>query len=846
MVAFNPDIGDLPSAGMPDQTGASRGSIPDQSFEAMFKGIGSTIEGATKLADNTVQQFISHDTRTAYEAEMKPVTDSVPVEMKNGIASLESLQAALEQGKISDVYFYGQLTAMSKGLRAKYPGYEDYVDQSIQSITGVRPANAFRDAVLAEQASNEATLRNEENKWDTWEKQNEAVILQLFPDYFNDPSKYSRESIRQGVASKKSELAQIDQINSETTMLLNQGRLTDEQAKENATVGLNQTVNTFMTGTANAMGFNGSDAMKQIARMQTEGYTDEEYAGLMAQMNQVEGALRYQMSQYLNNPLDPSNPESSFAVILGNEGTAANTLIENAMAPFNAIKQMIVNKEFGLASYYTNLNANMQSKDFNSILNASPELRIANGLSQISPDLAQLFITEGGRQEGIFSQMVPELVARQAIGVDTFEEQVERIIKSTSDANSKSSGINTLIDTSLTSIVSGQLAPDQLANAVNGIYGYDDNRSTIFENVNPNDRNRLFTRMYSPEVTQAIVKSGDRKSLMTYYESALENINGIPEFRRAAGTIESMQNWSDKLQLSVNPSTGQIVLNASEMEKAMPEFGAGSAMTRQKIKTLQEGIDSLNNVFSTISPMLDGLEVDEAMKPSLYGEVLKQLNVDLEDGKKDGFFEWVGKTLSTINTSLNTIDPDKGLAAQMGPETFDFSNLPESPSDLDGTQPSPENLAEFLASSGADDPVAMAKASSPIGIARAYIGSKETDGEGAKVISAFIKKNAGIDINPQTTAWCAAFLDAVLGGKGTGQLNARSYLTWGNPVNDPKVGDVVVLRRPGGEAWQGHVGLFAGFDDNGDIRVLGGNQSDSVSVDSYNKDDLLAFRRATM
>lgn len=667
MVAFNPDIGDLPSAGMPDQTGASRGSIPDQSFEAMFKGIGSTIEGAAKLADNTVQQFISHDTRTAYEAEMKPVTDSVPVEIRNGVASLGSLQAALEQGKISDVYFYGQLTAMSKGLRAKYPGYEDYVDQAIQSITGVRPANAFRDAILAEQASNEATLRNEENKWDTWEKQNEAVILQLFPDYFNDPSKYSRESIRQGVASKKSELAKIDQINSETIMLLNEGRLTDEQAKENATVGLNQTVNTFMTGTANAMGFNGSDAMKQIARMQTEGYTDEEYAGLMAQMNQVEGALRYQMSQYLNNPQDPSNPESSFAVILGNEGTAANTLIENAMAPFNAIKQMIVNKEFGLASYYTNLNAQMQSKDFNSILNASPELRIANGLSQISPDLAQLFITESGRQEGIFSQMVPELVARQAIGVDTFEEQVERITNSTSDANSKSSGINSLIDTSLTSIVSGQLAPDQLANAVNGIYGYDDNRSTIFENVNPNDRNRLFTRMYSPEVTQAIVKSGDRKSLMTYYESALENINGIPEFRRAAGTIESMQNWSNKLQLSVNPSTGQIVLNASEMEKAIPEFGAGSAMTRQKIKTLQEGIDSLNNVFSTISPMLDGLEVDEAMKPSLYGEVLKQLNVDLEDGKKDGFFEWLGKTLN-----LSQLD-DKEIGEDGAEVGFNFN-----------------------------------------------------------------------------------------------------------------------------------------------------------------------------
>jgi len=40
------------------------------------------------------------------------------------------------------------------------------------------------------------------------------------------------------------------------------------------------------------------------------------------------------------------------------------------------------------------------------------------------------------------------------------------------------------------------------------------------------------------------------------------------------------------------------------------------------------------------------------------------------------------------------------------------------------------------------------------------------------------------------------------------------------------------------------VGFFQGYDDDGNIKVLGGNQSDSVSVQSYPSSRLLGFRRA--
>jgi hypothetical protein len=42
----------------------------------------------------------------------------------------------------------------------------------------------------------------------------------------------------------------------------------------------------------------------------------------------------------------------------------------------------------------------------------------------------------------------------------------------------------------------------------------------------------------------------------------------------------------------------------------------------------------------------------------------------------------------------------------------------------------------------------------------------------------------------------------------------------------------------------GHVGFFKGYDDQGNVLVLGGNQGDAVSISPYPRESLLGFRRA--
>lgn len=133
--------------------------------------------------------------------------------------------------------------------------------------------------------------------------------------------------------------------------------------------------------------------------------------------------------------------------------------------------------------------------------------------------------------------------------------------------------------------------------------------------------------------------------------------------------------------------------------------------------------------------------------------------------------------------------------------------------------------------------------------ARSLIGIKEIRGaqHTPEILEMFrIAGHSGV--KDDETPWCAAAANTALkiaGWKGTDKLNARSFLELGEKVEDPRIGDVVVLWRGTPNGWQGHVGFFAGFDPKGNIIVLGGNQNDEFNFTSYPLERLLEYRRPT-
>ena len=102
---------------------------------------------------------------------------------------------------------------------------------------------------------------------------------------------------------------------------------------------------------------------------------------------------------------------------------------------------------------------------------------------------------------------------------------------------------------------------------------------------------------------------------------------------------------------------------------------------------------------------------------------------------------------------------------------------------------------------------------------------------------------------PDETPWCSAFLNGVcwlLRLPRSKSAAARSWLAVGAAVelHTARVGwDIVVLTR-GSSPTAGHVGVFAGFDPVADtVELLGGNQSDTVTVARFPARSVLGVRR---
>lgn len=123
--------------------------------------------------------------------------------------------------------------------------------------------------------------------------------------------------------------------------------------------------------------------------------------------------------------------------------------------------------------------------------------------------------------------------------------------------------------------------------------------------------------------------------------------------------------------------------------------------------------------------------------------------------------------------------------------------------------------------------------------ANQYVGLHERSNRGT------LKEVTRVD--PARTPWCAAFVNGVLreaGFSGTRSNTARSFTKYKTGTTNPQQGDIVVLRRKGGSG--AHVGIFKGFvSRNGRnmVAVLGGNQSNRVSVAYYPTSKVITYRR---
>lgn len=124
--------------------------------------------------------------------------------------------------------------------------------------------------------------------------------------------------------------------------------------------------------------------------------------------------------------------------------------------------------------------------------------------------------------------------------------------------------------------------------------------------------------------------------------------------------------------------------------------------------------------------------------------------------------------------------------------------------------------------------------------ARRHLGLKEIPGaKHNPAILGWVKALGGWFVDDETP-WCGTFAGYCIHAAGLDVpkhwYRARAWLDWGKPT-PPRLGAIAVFGRQGG----GHVGFVVG-ESAGNLYVLGGNQSNAVTITPIAKSRLLGLR----
>jgi uncharacterized protein (TIGR02594 family) len=319
-------------------------------------------------------------------------------------------------------------------------------------------------------------------------------------------------------------------------------------------------------------------------------------------------------------------------------------------------------------------------------------------------------------------------------------------------------------------------------------------------------------------------------------DSTIKEFDGLLNEKVNNPLIAYPQEKADQFRDAVmtRAHTGAILEGVERVYSLPPDQGGGYQAAKAHLN------DSVNSLGATVK---DSAKIQRAGDAWLNAQE-KALQGDRDQVSK----EWSAARPQLSTLPAEALDDLEQRATTAGAWRV-ASDIKQRRAALDfSTQvsrlPRSEQL-KVLSTGVLPDPLRMG--GTPLEIAQQFKGLDERANRGT--IAAFIQKAGGQKLDPVSTAWCAAWLNAIMrasGRPGTDSNMAKSFLNYGAPTDQPTEGDIAVLPRGDPSGPYGHVGLVSKVYQRGGqtfVSVLGGNTGNKVAEAEYPIERVLGFRK---
>jgi len=665
----------------PDYTGVSRGyTSGKEAVAGLFKDVGELGLAAVSIAD---QNNLQNQKRMIEEGTASILNDfgfrtegndstGTPPELQDYSKQLGKVYKAYTAGVLKESNFQIRIDALSRKVRAQYPGYQAEIDGVISETLNRSTANDLRRTLIsewnAEQEGADADDKKYAQEISDWR---DKGLYAEFPDFETrqeSGNPYSKAEVRTRMGKRLSLDYAIKAEKDELELQDKKGNLLEKKTIEVAYREASRVADDIIKSGTNATDF--GPMLKKVLEKGATDWTDDDIAGITAQYAQLEAKAKTQILTVLQDrTYDKISKEDR------------DKIVSRALEPLGIVKEALLQKDVGLLNVFKTMANTQADRDIANYLglgkNASAKAEVARKLkvfeSVFGPEAKQWLYQNPDVQDATMSAINSLMLSELADG--TPADKIVADVKKSMPDNPIGASTDAFVTNSMKMLTAPTTSPEGKKQIVESFFGEGNSKflTKFSEKVNSksgkSDRMLAFEKMMSPAVTQAVVEAAKTDpTLLEKYKASMGQAFGAL-FKKDIDTISYGRQFSDNLAISFNPETLQFEAKPKALSKTqavmyknlllpspMNTFGGiYGAIEYWKGSKAKASMDNVNRYITMLTPAMEAVGANP-------NEALVELFV--ANGAIGG--EMQGSFWSQLGTALEKgIESDKKLSKKM-------------------------------------------------------------------------------------------------------------------------------------------------------------------------------------
>lgn len=642
----------------------------DEGIGELFKGLGDAVSSVVKFKDEGYKRLIKDDLRASVDDiqnatidELQAATgnpnprlrtDRTPDEIQRFNLRMQRMQAGVRAGNIKDSSYYGMLDATARQLRARFPGYRDYIDGTMQEFTGTIPANALIRSLRSE------AEQMQRGKGDT-EAQKIAALVEwgskkgIMGGY--DMSKLSypgllnhinREMAPEHYLGRKK--AEIDYARQSQTYKTEQG---EEYASIDFGLKFKKLVeSTSGPGTTGAMSMDDILAKKNEISLRLEKdkrpATAEEIAQLQGAVTRKVQEIDTWFNSYMNSPDETLGNKAPGAALSKAKIDQIRGLKDGVV---ELLKKSVYDKDLGAIAQAKGM-LEITTDERARLVLSDPDIARWSTLNKVlGSDVAGTLLLRGGSSTlPALNRAVTDLSILDMVEKSNSTSLGSQLTKIRTQGFKDVDTAKALIDKTIEAIKHKAISPEAVKGLISSVYG--PNNRTFLNMVSTKSdimaKHKIFQQFTSPEMTARVkeisTQLGDPSVWGLYKSWTLDQTESLNMLD--INTIAEAQQYRRYLDVRYDPDTMSFTLQPKAPD-GRPDSLTNRILEPLRTSGVQGAIDRLN---VSLQPVRDLAKADKKDPNAVASELMERLrrrsvlhrsNPDAKTGA-DMVYEWLG------------------------------------------------------------------------------------------------------------------------------------------------------------------------------------------------------------